>query len=174
MGPFHHKADKQRTFGCWLMLRRWKQWVLRAIQAGLIAALVVIPTAAAMGRDPHSAEFHYKACKGLLAGDEYAPHLQGSCAGQIALLLQLSDALPQPLRFCAPSRFTVRQATEVVAAYMDRNPGELHRAFPMIAVLALREIWPCAGADEAAALGSLQSNTDGLLHREENSPPLGR
>ena len=157
-----------------LILRRWKHWVRRAAQAGLVAALLVIPTAAAAERDPHSAAFHYPACRGLLVGDEHAPHLQGSCAGQIGLLLQLSDTLPQPLRFCAPSRMTVRQATEVVAAYMDRHPGELHRAFPLVAILALRETWPCAGADEAAVLGSLRSPTAHLLHHEEGLPHHGR
>jgi hypothetical protein len=69
---------------------------------------------------------------------------------------------------------TVRQATEVVAAYMDRHPGELHRAFPLVAILALRETWPCSGADEVAVLGPLQSNTDDLLHQEGISPDLGR
>jgi hypothetical protein len=170
----HRTSALQISRRRWPILRQWKRWVLRATQAGLVAALVVIPTAAAAGRDPHSAAFHYPACRGLLAADEHAPHLQGSCVGQIALLLQLSDVLPQPLRFCAPSRMTVRQATEIVAAYMERHPGELHRAFPLVAILALRETWPCTGADEVAVRGSLQSNTDGLLHREGSSPHHGR
>jgi hypothetical protein len=156
--------------------RRWfarllgKHWVRSAIGAGLMAALVMVSTAAAVERDPHSAAFHARACRSLITGEEHAPHLQGSCAGQIALLLQLSDALPQPLRFCAPAPVTVRQATEAVAAYMERHPAELHHAFSVIAILALRDAFPCSKPGEAMILGSLQFPTASLLQDEEGLP----
>jgi hypothetical protein len=100
--------------------------------------------------DAHSAAFHHQACKSLLTHDEQELHLQGSCAGQIALLLQLSNVLPATMRFCAPEHSTLRDATEVVASYMDRHASELHLAFPVVAVLAFREAWPCQTRGEAA------------------------
>jgi hypothetical protein len=100
--------------------------------------------------DTYSAAFHHQACKSLLTRDEQELHLQGSCAGQIALLLQFSDVLPPRMRFCAPEHSTLRDATEVVASYMDRHVSELHLAFPVVAVLAFREAWPCQAREEAA------------------------
>jgi hypothetical protein len=66
------------------------------------------------------------------------------------LLLQLSYVLPPTMRFCAPEHSTLRDATEVVASYMDRHVSELHLAFPVVAVLALREAWPCQAREDAA------------------------
>jgi hypothetical protein len=109
--------------------------------------------------DAHSAAFHHQACKSLLTHDEQELHLQGSCAGQIALLLQLSNVLPATMRFCAPEHSTLRDATEVVASYMDRHASELHLAFPVVAVLAFREAWPCQTREEAAG----QRGEDGRL-----------
>jgi hypothetical protein len=35
------------------------------------------------------------------------------------------------------------QAVRAVAAYLDRNPAELHCPFEELALKALREAWPC-------------------------------
>jgi hypothetical protein len=59
------------------------------------------------------------------------------------------------MRFCAPEHSTLRDATEVVASYMDRHVSELHLAFPMVAVLAFREAWPCRAQEEAAGVRSV-------------------
>jgi hypothetical protein len=67
------------------------------------------------------------------------------------MLLQLSDVLPPVMRFCVPERSTVREATEAVTSYMDRHAADLHLAFSVVAVLALREAWPCQTNGAAAA-----------------------
>ncbi len=143
--------------GSWahLINSQWRT-CLTGIAAGLLVlwgGLLTPPALAAP--DTHSAAFHHQACKSLLTRDEQELHLQGSCAGQIALLLQLSDVLPPTMRFCAPEHSTLRDATEVVASYMDRHVSELHLAFPVVAVLAFREAWPCQAREEAAGVRSV-------------------
>ena len=135
---------------------------------GIAAGLLVLGSTL-LGRpalaepDPHSAALHYKACKSLLTRDDRELHLQGSCAGHIAMLLQLSDVLPPVMRFCVPERSTVREATEAVTSYMDRHASDLHLAFSVVAVLALREAWPCRTSGETAA----HEDTRGrLLHAQ--------
>ena len=106
---------------------------------------------------------HYNSSKSLLTRDDRELHLQGSCASHIAMLLQLSDVLPPVMRFCVPERSTVREATEAVTSYMDRHASDLHLAFSVVAVLALREAWPCRTSGETAA----HEDTRGrLLHAQ--------
>ncbi len=112
--------------------------------------------------DHRSAAFHHQACKGLLSRGNQELHLQGSCAGQISALVQLSDVLPAPLRFCMPAGATLREAAEAVTSYMDRHPTELHLALPVIALLALRETWPCSSGDEAVVLYDVEAPRDEL------------
>ena len=141
---------------------RWHQCPTTIVAGLLVLWSSLLGRPALANPDPHSAALHYKACKSLLTRDDRELHLQGSCAGQITMLLQLSNVLPPVMRFCVPERSTVREATEAVTSYMDRHSSDLHLAFPVVAVLALREAWPCQAKGEAAA----HQDTRGRLPHE--------
>lgn len=102
--------------------------------------------AAPQGSNLQSGNSHYQGCKGFVAyesgGDSF---MRGTCAGIVITLMSVGPVLPPGPRFCSPQGATFRQGARVVVSYMDRNPGELHKPFVLIANTALREAWPCEG-----------------------------
>jgi hypothetical protein len=67
----------------------------------------------------------------------------GLCLGIIRGLMHNAEVHYPLQRFCPPDGVTYGQARRVVVDKMVRTPGILHRNFEDIAILALREAWPC-------------------------------
>ena len=67
----------------------------------------------------------------------------GLCMGTIIGLMHNAEVHYPLQRFCPPDGVTYGQAKRVVVDKLLRTPGILHRRFEDIAILALREAWPC-------------------------------
>jgi hypothetical protein len=68
---------------------------------------------------------------------------QGICIGTVAALVDGGSILMQDLAFCTPKDVTYGQATSVVVKYMNNNPEQLHSPLSVLAMVALRDTWPC-------------------------------
>ena len=69
------------------------------------------------------------------------------CLGFVAASLDMInlhvDALNGIPPYCAPEKVTVKQATDVVTAYLATNPKDRHQVAAALVTLAVREAWPC-------------------------------
>ena len=44
---------------------------------------------------------------------------------------------------CLPERYSMGQAVRIVVTYMEKHPDQMHEQFAYLALLALRDAWPC-------------------------------
>lgn len=49
------------------------------------------------------------------------------------------------VRMCVPEDATLGQMIRVVVKYIEERPAEMHLLFVALAMLALRDAWPCKG-----------------------------
>ena len=59
---------------------------------------------------------------------------------ELTTLLRLHNKIEL---YCAPESTTVAELRELVMDFMKRNPSQLHRAFVVLILEALREHFPC-------------------------------
>ena len=67
----------------------------------------------------------------------------GECLGAVYALLNVSRALTEPLKFCPPSNAQPDQGVRVVVTYIEKSPERAHDDFTVLALEALRAMWPC-------------------------------
>jgi hypothetical protein len=48
---------------------------------------------------------------------------------------------------CSPEGVSLNQVVRVVDQYLDMHPANLHFDLAILADMALREAWPCGGAE---------------------------
>ena len=73
------------------------------------------------------------------------PHLMdaGECLGAVYAMLNISQALTEPLKFCPPLDTQPDQGVRVVVAYIEKRPERARKDFTRLALEALRAMWPC-------------------------------
>lgn len=65
------------------------------------------------------------------------------CLGAITSITKLEPLLKPEFAMCPPSGVSFEQIVLVVANYLRNHPEQLQENFHRLAVLALRETWPC-------------------------------
>jgi hypothetical protein len=65
------------------------------------------------------------------------------CLGMVSALVGVVPLLEPRYRFCFPKDGDTGQAVRVVVAFLEKNPSMLHEDFRMLALIAMREAWPC-------------------------------
>jgi hypothetical protein len=72
------------------------------------------------------------------------PHLMdaGECLGAVAIL-NSSEALTEPLKFCPPRDAQREQGVRAVVAYIEKRSERCREDFTTVALDALRPKWPC-------------------------------
>ena len=121
-----------------------------------IGSLVIAELAMSLGFDSAraaSANDVLPACKLYLsvvdrhgaAKETEIVHLMdaGECLGAVYALLNVSRALTEPLKFCPPSNAQPDQGVRVVVTYIEKSPERAHDDFTVLALEALRAMWPC-------------------------------
>jgi Rap1a immunity proteins len=124
--------------------------------AELLGPLIVATLAIALGSTSAkaaSANEVLPACKLYLSvvdrhgavSQSAVSHLMdaGECLGAIYAMLNVSQALTVPLRFCPPTDTQPDQGARVVIAYIEKKPERGREDFTTIALDALRSKWPC-------------------------------
>lgn len=110
----------------------------------VLAALLVLVPVAAKSQGQNTGKRFYQACKNVLDDSNIRDvFLQGVCQGTINAIYYYGEVLPKRDRFCSPPGSDARQAAQIVASYMEANPGVLHKSIFSIAEEALRKKWPC-------------------------------
>ena len=72
--------------------------------------------------------------------------LQGMCVGIFdAIDFMMSEYPPeeQEYRSCPPSDVILRQAVQMVIAYIDARPERMNENFKKLAIEAIHDAWPC-------------------------------
>jgi hypothetical protein len=88
----------------------------------------------------------YPACKAFDREDSKSKvplWLQSECAATVNTAYRLGPFLMSELRFCPPQQSSMGQALSIVVKHMTDNPDKRHYELHNIAVLALRQAWPC-------------------------------
>jgi hypothetical protein len=118
--------------------------IVRTIIAALTLAL--INSAAIAERDDSSGNFMLPHC----ARDPTAPETTKSdimywsiCSGIITALVNVGPSMRPEFAICVPKGTTRGQWQSVVVKYLRDHPAQLHNEFVTLAVVALRETWPC-------------------------------
>ena len=104
----------------------------------VLAFIVVLSLAGpALAEDvgPFSANTIMPGCRTLPMSDTY---VSGFCAGVVAGLVYMRAD-----RFCLPAEATFGQEIQVVMAYIDKHPEQMHLQFSQLAYVALKAAWPC-------------------------------
>jgi hypothetical protein len=119
---------------------------MRMALLSLLAALPVASTTVALGQQNSSANAYYLGCKAF-AQDRFnqaSAVSQGGCAGAMSALLGVAGHLKPEFEFCPPSGVNAGQMARVLVAGMDIHPQLMHGPFIELAVMILRDTWPCA------------------------------
>ena len=119
---------------------------MRVALLSLLAALPVASSTVALGQQDSSANAYYLGCKAF-AQDRFGQASavsQGGCAGAMAALLGVAGHLKPEFDFCPPSGVNAGQMARVVVAGMDIHPQLMHWPFIALALMILRDTWPCA------------------------------
>lgn len=114
--------------------------------AVLLASLVLLSSAAIAQNKSATANQYHEGCRAAANAIEISQnniHSRGMCLGMAYALLYYGERLPSDHRFCAPRGVNTGQVAKVIAAYFDKNPGQLHQGVFELAVKGLREAWPC-------------------------------
>jgi hypothetical protein len=144
--------NRERSVPCQMTAGRpWRRFAVLLCRPLLVAGLVLLigsaPTRAA------SANEVLPACKlyisitdrqGAANGSEIALLMNaGECLGVIYALLDVSQALTERLKFCPPIQFDAPQGVRTVIKYIEAKPARARDDFTVIALEALRAMWPC-------------------------------
>jgi hypothetical protein len=116
-----------------------------AIAVVALAALFGEP-ALSQSTNPNSGSAYLPACR--VAGQDQDPSpaeitRASYCLGMVAALVGVAPILEPRYRFCFPKDSNTQQAVRVVVAFLDKNPSMLHYDFRIVALIAMREAWPC-------------------------------
>jgi len=114
------------------------------IVCGVLALSV---TAASAAEDIRSANYWLPRCKVLVAGDFKKmpdPPTPTMCLGMVIGIASVLGEDPRGY-WCAdiPAGVTPEQLVRVVVKAIESKPELMHRKFPYLAMMALRENWPC-------------------------------
>lgn len=118
----------------------------------LMVACLMLLTAPAQAANVDSANRVMEGCRATLQGKSPASlsgaelYKLGWCHGAVNALVGVSEALPEPFKFCAPVGATNEQSVRIVVAYIDAAPHRTHLPFVVLATEALRKAWPCRPA----------------------------
>jgi hypothetical protein len=124
------------------------QMLLKALSLSSIIVLSLVGTASA-GEDSHSANAIMPGCRGFLSNSDVTPveaYEQGYCAGILEGLgyeAELSERVFKQAVFCVPEHVTREQELRVIVTYIDKHPEKMHQHFAFLAIMALRDAWPC-------------------------------
>jgi Rap1a immunity proteins len=121
---------------------------MRALVLGI--AIAMVATSALAQEDKSSANYMLPYCRAAV--NNQAPTLssdavmQGMCVGLVdAIDFMMSKYPPeeQEYRSCPPSDVILRQAVQVVIAYIDARPERISENFKTLAIEAIHDAWPC-------------------------------
>ena len=108
----------------------------------LASTLLVLMTFNGYAEDEtRSANYIQSHCKDWQADKKSA--MGGNCVGIISSTMAMSEAYTAPYRFCPPNNVTLHQALAVVNQFLAANPRRWHESFQLLAIEALRAVWPC-------------------------------
>lgn len=129
----------------------------KALSLSSLIALSLVGTASA-GEDTLSANALLPGCRVMITDmDDHlsgpAPSYgeptamkQGVCMGVITGLnfeARLSKSVFKKAFFCIPDSVTFGQQIQVVVAFIDNHPQDMHERFDWLAIKALADAWPC-------------------------------
>jgi hypothetical protein len=116
------------------------------LACGLLVAMVWGSPVAAQ-EDVQSGNFMLPGCRYSLNSKD--PALQGNifrgglCSGIVSALSAVSTTMEPAYRFCVPNAATFNQQVQVVVRYMEQHSKVWHEPFVALALVAMREAWPC-------------------------------
>jgi hypothetical protein len=67
----------------------------------------------------------------------------GECLGAVYAMLNVSEALPEPLKACPPADTQPDKGVRAVVAFIEKRPERSRENFTKLALEALRSNWPC-------------------------------
>jgi hypothetical protein len=109
----------------------------------VFAVIASMATPAAAQSDTSSGNYMLPYCQEWVRGRGDAAPMSGVCGGAILALVYVGHRLPDVARFCVPNNTPRSQHHRVVVAYLERNPHLLHLNFNELAIIAMRQAWPC-------------------------------
>ena len=105
--------------------------------AVVVATLASVNASAA--QNIMSANSILPGCKAGLAGAATANWEAQRCLG----IIEGVDVAYDFGAYCRPSEATIGQRMRIVVAYIEAHPERMHERFALLAVEALRRVWPC-------------------------------
>jgi hypothetical protein len=125
----------------------------RVDRASLLASALLVLPLGSISAQAASADNVLAACKLYLsviarhgaAKEAEIVHLMdaGECLGAVYALLNVSQALAEPLKFCPPLDVQAEQGVRAVVAYIENRPERARDDFTALAIEAFRKEWPC-------------------------------
>jgi hypothetical protein len=114
------------------------------MRCALIILVLLLLPARAPASEFDSANYLLPKCK-LLLSDKSAGTESGICMGVMLTFKSTGAFLANDVRVCVPEDATLRQMIRVVVKYIEERPEKMHVPFVALALLALRDAWPCRG-----------------------------
>jgi len=111
----------------------WRRWLG---VAAFCAGSVLLPVIAS-AQETYSANWVLPGCRAFLSSADQHVLRQGICAGVVRGIADTHSEV------CMPLIATYGQAISVVAHYIDAHPARQHQSFTVLALEALRAVWPC-------------------------------
>ncbi len=119
---------------------------------GLLITAIAISLGSSSARGANANEV-LPACKLYLsvidrhgaAKESEIAHLMdaGECLGAVYAMLNMSNALPEPLKASPPADTQPDQGVRAVVAYIEQRPERGREDFMRLGLEALRGSWPC-------------------------------
>lgn len=141
--PFHFCRRPTALIGARLLSAFWGPSMLHFLRGtALIAAFALNSDFAFAEADLNSANYIMPGCRALLEPDTpkdmNTKFLSSQCRAIIRGLIYAS-----PSSICPPQSEEAREDVRIVVKYIDDQPARLHEQFFVLALEALRAVWPC-------------------------------
>ncbi len=112
---------------------------------GILVLLFLTYGASAQSNRAYSAKTVAPGCDIYMRGDSRdLLHLQGQCVGTIGGLSFVAPMLPPHMRSCPPPGTVLAALVGTVLSYIKKNESRENEDFRMLALEALRDVWPCS------------------------------
>jgi hypothetical protein len=109
--------------------------------------LLLLPWHASAQDDPFSVSSLLVGCQRAAETSKatglMAVYNEGTCVGVVAGLIGVRTYLDAQHRFCMPQDANVGQAVKIVAKFGNDRPDIRHLELWTVALMALRQAWPC-------------------------------
>ena len=111
----------------------------------ILALAMVVMVSPAWGVNFKNGNALYKECTADKSSDTYFQQ-QVFCAAYIAGIIDATDGVDRGVgsfKFCMPLEADLRQARDVVVAWLKVHPENRHFGASDLVAAALQEAWPC-------------------------------